>query len=170
MSIRLCNQVFIRHVDDESVVWCPRTDGCTVMSNAKPILDEIKREWRRVGDIVLSVAGKFECAVDEVREGVEAVLGELVSQRFVEVETSAIVEGVPFGAVCEDSRPPDDDWTPLRDFYMCHGLPSELHIDLTDGCNEKCVHCYLSHGGKHYIDKEKTTLGNNAKSGLRSDD
>ena len=92
--------------------------------------------------------------MDEVREGVEAVLGELVSQRFVEVETSAIAEGVPFGAVCEDSRPPDDDWTPLRDFYMCHGLPSELHIDLTDGCNEKCVHCYLSHGGKHYIDKE----------------
>ena len=48
----------------------------------------------------------------------------------------------------------DDDWTPLGDFYMRHGLPSELHIDLTDGCNEKCVHCYLPHGGAHYIDKE----------------
>ena len=48
----------------------------------------------------------------------------------------------------------DDDWTPLGDFYSRHGLSCELHIDLTDGCNEKCVHCYLPHGGAHYIDKE----------------
>lgn len=151
--VRQASCCYVRHIDDESVLWCPRTDGCTVMRNAQPILEEVTREWRSVGEIVQSVAGKFECAVDEVREGVESVIGELLSQRFVEVRTSDKTERVTSGAACEATRPPDDDWTPLRDFYMRHGLPCELHIDLTDGCNEKCVHCYLLHGGKHYIDK-----------------
>ena len=37
---------------------------------------------------------------------------------------------------------------------MRHGLPNELHIDLTDGCNEKCVHCYLPKDGENYLDKD----------------
>lgn len=156
MKIRLLNQVYSRHVVNESVVWCPRTGGCTVMRNAQPILEEVKREWRDVEDIVRVVVEKFECAVDEVNEGVEAVVGELVSQRFVEVKTLDAKERVPPDTARAGRAPyhDDDDWTPLGDFYMRHGLPSELHIDLTDGCNEKCVHCYLPHGGTHYIDKE----------------
>lgn len=165
MNIRLFTNVFIRHVDDESVVWCPRTGGCTVMRNAQPILEEVKHDWRDVEDIVRAACEKYECAVDEVREGVEAVVGELVGQRFVEVKTLDATERVPPDAAREDTRPPDaahagrapyqnEDWMPLGDFFMRHGLPSELHIDLTDGCNEKCVHCYLPHGGAHYIDKE----------------
>ena len=155
MKLHLEDGVFIRHAKDESLVWCPRTDGCTVMRNAQPILEEVKREWREVDDIVRTVAQKFGCAVEEVREGVEAVVWELVSQQFVEMKTLDATVCVPPGAARPESAPNhDDDWMPLGDFFMRHGLPSELHIDLTDGCNEKCVHCYLSHGGKHYIDKE----------------
>ena len=133
------------------------------MRNAQPILEEVKREWRSVDEIARAVAEKFGCDVDEVREGVEAVVGELVSQRFVEVEgkDDAIVERSSTGETPvvpvnrQDARSPseDDAWTPLVDFYMWHGLPSELHIDLTDGCNERCVHCYLPKGGTHYLDK-----------------
>lgn len=166
MKIRLSSNVFIRHAEDESVVWCPRTGGCTVMRNAQPILEEVKREWRDVEEIVCSAAAKFDCGVEDVREGVEAVVGELVSQRFGEVKASDATECVhPYAARAgrtshhsdaTERVPPEkgDDWTPLGDFYARHGLPSELHIDLTDGCNEKCVHCYLPHGGAHYIDKE----------------
>jgi len=163
MTIRLCHHVFIRHADDESVVLCPRTGGCTVMRNAQPILEEVRREWRHVEEIVRIVAAKFECGVVDVREGVETVVGELLSQRFVEVEATNEITAdllstgeTPVVQVNgQDARSPseDDDWTPLGDFYMRYGLPSELHIDLTDGCNEKCVHCYLPHGGTHYIDK-----------------
>jgi len=152
--ICLKDNVYIRHVKDESVVWCPRTGGCTVLRNAKPVLDEVKREWRRINDIVYAVAQKFGCAVSEVREGVEAVVEELVSQRFVEVGATSGMSVVPENGQDAHSHGEDDDWRPLGDFYMRHGLPSELHIDLTDGCNEKCVHCYLPHGGAHYINKE----------------
>ena len=153
--ICLKDNVYIRYAKDESVVWCPRTGGCTVLRNAQPILDEVKREWRSINDVVHAVAQKFGCAVSEVREGVEAVVGELASQCFVEVKTSDVTERVPPGTAQSKSAPyQDNDWTPLGDFYARHGLPNELHIDLTDGCNEKCVHCYLPHGGTHYIDKD----------------
>ena len=89
MTIKLNNHVFIRNAEDESVVWCPRTGGCTVMRNARPILDEVKREWRSVDEIVGLVAAKFECELEDVREGVEVVVGELASQRFVEVDGEA---------------------------------------------------------------------------------
>ena len=48
----------------------------------------------------------------------------------------------------------DESWSPLGDFYRRHGLPCELHLDLTDGCNEQCVHCYLPKGGTHFLDTE----------------
>ncbi len=161
MKIQLRSTAFVRHVYDESVVWCPRTGGCTVLRNAQPILEEVRREWRSVDDIVRAVMEKFGCSVDDVRDGVEAVVGELISQRFVEVEeredtrfpgADAQERVLPVGGRGATALP-DDGWTPLGDFYERHGLPSELHIDLTDGCNERCVHCYLPKGGTHYIDK-----------------
>lgn len=157
MTIRLHKHVFVRHAGEESVVWCPRTGGCTVLRNAQPILEEVKSEWWSVDEIVGSVTAKFDCGVEDVREGVEAVVGELVSQRFVEVEATDATERVPPDtARAGRASYQDENWTPLGEFYMRHGLPSELHIDLTDGCNEKCVHCYLPHGGTHYIDKDIT--------------
>ena len=117
------------------------------MRNAQPILDEVMREWREVDDVISSVSAKFNCGVEDVREGVESVVRELVSQSFLEVEKSDTAECVSSGVARGDTRPPDDDWAPLGAFYMRHGLPSELHIDLTNGCNEKCVHCYLPKGG-----------------------
>lgn len=156
MKVRLQSRVFIRHAGDESVVWCPNTGGCTVMENAGAILDEVSREWRDMEEIVRSVAAKFDCGEDDVREGVEAVVGELAGQWFVEVREEE--EGTENG---QEVRPgaglpegQDDDGTPLGGFYQRHRLPSELHLDLTDGCNERCVHCYLPKGGAHFLDTE----------------
>lgn len=157
VNVRFFIGVFIRHMGDESVVWCPRTGGCTVMRNAKPILEEMTHEWRNVDEIVGAVSAKFDCGVDEVREGVEAIVAELASQRFVGVEGGIEKCGkavVPVNGQDVISPYGDDVWTPLGDFYKRHGLPSDLHIDLTNGCNEKCVHCYLPQGGAHYIDKD----------------
>ena len=58
------------------------------MRNVQQILEDVKREWRSMDEIVRAVAAKFECVGEEVREGVEAVVGELVNQRFVEVKVA----------------------------------------------------------------------------------
>ena len=154
MRVRLRSRVFIRHAGDESVVWCPNTGGCTVMENARVILDEVPRDWRDMEEVVRAVAARFSCGADDVREGVEAVVAELAEQWFADMETTGKVnenghevrptEGLPDGQ--------DDNGTPLGDFYQRHGLPSELHLDLTDGCNERCVHCYLPKGSAHFLD------------------
>ena len=158
MKFKWANQLYSRHVNDESIVWCPRGGGCTVLKNAKVILEEISREWRDVDVVVHSVAARFECAIEEVREGVAAVVDELISQNFVEVNVRSGELGERNGESrvnMKDAVHRDDgDWTPLGDFYLRHGLPCELHIDLTDGCNEKCVHCYLPKGGTHFIEKD----------------
>lgn len=144
------------------MVWCSRTGGCTIMRNARPFLDELSREWRNVDEITISLASKLDCSVDDARDGVESVVDELVSQRFLEVEARDVAPLPDYhGEDVADTSPDshkrisaDDDWTPLGDFYARHRLPCELHIDLTDGCNEKCVHCYLPKGGAHYISKD----------------
>ena len=159
MKVHISDGVFVRHVADESVVWCPHTGGCIALRNAKQILDEVPREWRSIEDIVCAVATKFECAVDEVSEGVEIVIAELIKQKFVEVNSATAGPHVVSGEInrnVEDSvfyqRDKDEGSTPLESFYARHGLPSELHIDLTDVCNEKCVHCYLPKGRALFID------------------
>ena len=78
MMVCLRKHVFIRRARDESIVWCPRTGGCTVLKNAQPILEEIKREWRSTDEIVKAVLAKFECEQKEVTEGVKEVVAELV--------------------------------------------------------------------------------------------
>ena len=55
MTIKLNNHVFIRHAKDESVVWCPRTGGCTVMRNAQVILNEVLSEGQSVDFIQLLI-------------------------------------------------------------------------------------------------------------------
>ena len=55
MKINLSANTFIRHVPDESVVWCPRTGGCTVMRNAQLILNEVLSEGQSVDFIQLLI-------------------------------------------------------------------------------------------------------------------
>lgn len=164
ICFNLKSNVFIRHVDDRTVVWEPRTGGCTVFVNARPIIEEIEKNFCEEGDIIKSVAEKFECDVTDISDGVNDVIKELVEQRFLEVvDDGEMCEGLvnyqqegiyTISVPLESEHYKDDDRTPLCDFYLRHNLPMELHIDLTDGCNEKCVHCYLPKGGTHYLNKD----------------
>lgn len=171
-KIRLASCTFVRHAGDESVVWCPRTGGCTVMRDARAILDEVTHEWRGRGEIMQSVAERFGCAAEEVAEGVDAVLDELAAQGFAEMETAEgcasaddVAERLSYGAekasmvggasveeYVADANEADDDESPLGGFCRRHGIPLEFHMDLTDACNERCVHCYLPKGGVHFLD------------------
>lgn len=161
------------------MVWCPRTGGCTVMRDARAILEEVAHEWRGRDAVAQSVSERFGCAADEVAEGVDAVLDELASQGFAETDAGGRCAAPdtdvanPMGGAARGdvlaANPADgeadagdggasadadndDDGFPLDGFCRRHGLPIELHVDLTDACNERCVHCYLPKGGVHFID------------------
>ena len=130
------------------------------MRNAKPILEEVPREWRSVDDIVRVVAAKFECGVEEIKEGVEEVVEELRSQHFVEVRSRKDISTVSVVDVALSSdtfaslmngQEIREDNDQIDEFFARHGIVSEFHIDLTDACTERCVHCYVPKGQKDFL-------------------
>ena len=160
-QIKYAQGVFLRHVGDRSVVWCPHSSGCTVMRDVQPFLEEIGWDWRDVERIKMAIAAKFECVVAEIEGDFKMVLGELISQGFVECEGSECVSSVVTvnwrdnSSVNEEvngraTRSTNDD-DPLGIFCKCHNLAAELHIDLTDACTERCVHCYVPKGQTDFL-------------------
>ena len=158
MEVRLKGNVLIRHFGDDSVVCCLRTGGCTFFRNAKPIIDEIDFRWQKVDDIVCDVVKKTGWDAADVVDGVDIIVTELVGQMFVEQrEDGRVVCLEDIKRFCgnkvrKDAVAKNDDWTPLGDFYSKHSLPGQLHVDMTDRCNERCVHCYLPRGRAHFLD------------------
>ena len=154
-AIRINSQVLVRHYRDESVVWNPRYDGCVVIVNARPILQELSCEWREMDEIIFALSKKFDLDPNEFHEDVSAIFSGLVADGFVDVVSNdESLDGSAFELKRQNpaANENNEDSSPLSDFYMRHGLPGELHIDLTDGCNERCVHCYLPKGGANFID------------------
>ena len=161
LNSRLRNNVLIRHVGDESMVWHPRTDGCTVMRDVRPFLEEVGKEWRGVMEITKAIAAKFDCAEVDIEDDFRMVLDELIAQGFVECARNEnempATDETPVVSVNEqDARPPNSegDYSPLEDFCNRHGIPADFHIDLTDACTERCVHCYVPKGQKDFLPEE----------------
>lgn len=161
MLIRYSADVYVRYAKDEYMAWCPHTDGCTIMRDVQPFFDEIGWEWRGVTDIKAVVAAKFGCAEADIEGDFRMVLYELIAQGFVEctgdesgVATTGEIPVVPVNR--QDVRSPssEEDNSALEDFCNRHGILAELHIDLTDACTERCVHCYVPKGQKDFLPVE----------------
>lgn len=142
-------------------MWQPRTGGCVIADGAELFLRHIAREERSEAEIVAAIAEDFGLMPGDVADDFREFVAALVEDGFLEESGDSSLSGrdKPCRCPCRnassfdtDGNEHDDSWTPLGDFYRRHGLPSELHLDLTDGCNERCVHCYLPKGGAHYID------------------
>ena len=160
-NIRLCNSINVRHVTNESMVWCPRTGGCTSMRSVQPFLREIGLEWRGIAEIKKVIAAKFDCAEADIGDDFRMVLDELIAQGFVERAGDeggvAATDETPVVSVNgQDARTPNSegDDSPLEDFCNRHGIPADFHIDLTDACTERCVHCYVPKGQKDFLPVE----------------
>ena len=158
MKVRLNTSVYVRHADDESVVVCLRTGGCSLLSGARPFLEEIVTTPREWDEIVGRIAARFECAPEVVAEDAQRILDELVAQGFVACEDDGETEEKKLDKVealrdSEGDKGESEDM-PLGDFYVRHNLIAELHLDLTDRCNERCVHCYIPKNGGTFMPAE----------------
>lgn len=165
MKIRLRKNVFVRHVGDESIVWCPRSGGAMVMKDARPFMGEIASEWRDELNIDSAIAKKFDSSLDEILADAREIFKELLSRGFVEAtESSGSVETVSYHAVTtksssqsanalDDAQEPNDDLL-VDDFCKRHGIPGGLHIDLTNACTERCVHCYVPQDQRNFLPYE----------------
>lgn len=161
MKIHYSSGVYVRHAEDESLVWCPRTSGCTVMRDVQPFLEEIGWEWRGVAEITKDIAAKFGCAEADIEDDFRMVLDELIAQGFVECVgnesgfiTTDEASVVPVNGQAVRSPSSEEDDFPLGCFCNRHGIVADLHIDLTDACTERCVHCYVPKKQKNFLPVE----------------
>ena len=151
MRIKLARGTFVRYCGDECVVWCPRTGGCSILRSANVIVKAIGRDAISVEAVAKYTSKALDCSVQEARDAVEFVLKEMGRQHFVEVEMDGNEQN-DYGDKQELplEREDDDSYTPIADFFRKYKIPQELHIDLTNACNERCVHCYHpSHALRH---------------------
>ncbi len=159
-------QTIIRHTDVQSLLWCPHTGGCTIMRDVRPFLEEIGWVWRAVYEIKKSIAEKFDCAVEDIEDDFRIVMDELRTQGFVVCEGEeheesstgempvALVNGQDTRSPCEVNDANEEDDLPIDEFCARYGIPADFHIDLTDACTERCVHCYVPKGRKNFLPVE----------------
>lgn len=134
------------------------------MNGAVEILSEIKNVGRERDEIVKAVAAKFEWPLgyDEdcfikVEADVADVCGELESQGFVAVERkNARIRETSANGILDgmETSASDAESSPLGDFCERHGIPTDLHLDLTDACTERCVHCYVPQNQHDFLPYE----------------
>ena len=140
------------------MLWNRRTSACAILKDAKPFLDAVSYEPQSEDDIIRKVAEAFQCKPEEVAEDVREFLRMLVSETFAETDgiTAAPgdLPGHPAEAFGEGGGRKDESWTPLGSFFEKHRLPIELHIDLTNGCTERCIHCYIPDYTPHFLPLE----------------
>ena len=163
--IRFSQETFVRHWqkkdgDVQSLVCSPRTGACTIMVNAEPFLTALDWKPQTVEEVVRTLADDFGMRPEDVAGDVREFIELLASYGFAtteDTENAEITHAEPQGAQRGDltqrhegteafdaeGNAHDDDWTPLDDFFRENGLPTQLHLDLTAACTERCVHCYL---------------------------
>jgi len=150
---------FFRHAGDESLLWNRRTSACAILKDAKPFLDAVSYEPQSEDQIIHKVAETFECKPGDVAEDVREFLQMLVAETFAETDggnadSGKLPEDSAGGAFGEGGERKDESWTPLGSFFEKHHLPVELHIDLTNGCTERCIHCYIPDYTPHFLPLE----------------
>jgi len=151
MFVRFQENVFIRQVEDESVVCSPRSGACLIIRDVGAFLRELHTEWRHMDDIKNAIANHFGVTSSDVDEDVETVVKELLRQGLVVVKNPTTVTEPVIGCDGYHVERSIDDSSPLEEFYLKHNIPAELHLDLTDACTERCVHCYVPKGQHHYL-------------------
>ncbi len=134
-----------------------------ILESAKPFLDAVDYQERSLEEIVSCVAGAFQASPVEVQGDVRDFCAMLVRESFCEEEdagswgtrmgggSSSVSDG---GSFDKTGARRGDSWTPLGSFFEERGLPTELHIDLTNGCTERCIHCYIPDYTPHFLPLE----------------
>ncbi len=145
----------MRKVNSEILLCRLAVGAYMIVRDASEFLEEIKSEWCSLREVEESLAGKLGCEVERVKSDLENLLCELVSQGFVETDMKEEGGNVS----CCANEPIDieeemDEDVLIDDFFRRNVIPVDFHVDLTDACTERCVHCYVPKGQKDFLPVE----------------
>lgn len=158
MKFSLNKHTYLRHAGEETLLWNKRSYACRILKDAQAFLHPVEHgEVKDLSEIVAEVAAHFAIPPQELADDVQAFYEELAAATFLNVdsekkpeESPVLAKGVPTGApVHAEDRP-----FPVGTFYERHSLPVSLHVDLTNACTERCIHCYLADYSPHFLPAE----------------
>lgn len=161
MKFSLNEHTYLRHAEGETLLWNKRTYACRILKEAQAFLHPIEQgEIKEQSEIVAEVAQAFELQPQAVEDDVRAFYAELAAATFLNCDREGD-EGAPSMPERKDTpsasselAEKEDQPFPVGTFYDHHALPYSLHIDLTNACTERCIHCYIADYRPHFLPLE----------------
>lgn len=150
MKYALNAHTHLRHAGDETLLWNKRTYACRILKEAQTFLHPIEQgDIKKLSEIVAEVAQAYDLAPQDVADDVRDFYAELAVATFLNVEcegneTSSSGTGANISVSSSEAETDEETPFPVGTFYESHALPNSLHIDLTNACTERCIHCYIA--------------------------
>ena len=152
--IKLKNGTYIRNYEDEVLLYSPRTEGVCVIRNAIQLLGKLSTIPVDIEYIIANAAKAYGIAINETEENEwRELLDNLVRLGLLEYEKPLHRIANKIEA-CPDAERRENisEIESATDFFKRHNIPSELHVDLSSMCTERCVHCYLPEYPNRFLD------------------
>lgn len=140
-----------------------RNDAKYWLQDAEPFLRFIDRTPRKAEEIIEQIAGLYECDPREIApdfaEFVESLQGAVLTGDTPEeleakepefryyTKQEAEAETEKSVSLPSERLQEPDNFSDSTEFLIAHKQIISLHIDLTDACTERCVHCYVPEYG-----------------------
>lgn len=151
MKYTLNEHTYLRHAGEETLLWNKRTYACRILKEARAFLHPIEQgEVKEQSEIVVEVAQSFDLPLQEVADDVRDFYAELAAATFLHCDrvgdevAAAIPEQKDTPSAPSELAEKEEHPFPVGTFYERHALPYSLHIDLTNACTERCIHCYIA--------------------------
>ncbi len=146
---------FCRCYGDDVMIYNPRTNGGVIISDECRIVRNLIAR-RDSKETVTTLIREFDIKdVQTIERDVYAVMQTIASVGL------GTLEGFSEGPI-KDNLERDNKESTLEDgkntvaaqFYDMTNLLPELHIDLTNACSERCIHCYVPQGQHDFLPYE----------------
>ena len=149
--IKLKPSVFFRYFNDFTLISNQSTKQDFVLDvNARYFLEELSDQEQNFNDILKRILSKYAPEYHtQIKQDLEEFLLFLKDNEIIEYESPAALK---------KSAPAINNINSntqlfLREYFKKHPHLLKLQIEITNACNEKCIHCYIPKNKKiNYID------------------
>ena len=151
--MRFAATSFIRAFEEEFLFCNLRKGSAVILNDASDFLRPMF-SGEDVETAAQSIAQRYNVPLHDVLHDITDFYQSLTDLDLVK-PVSENREGIVASATNSQANgvaaKNDEGQWPVTDFYARHNLLLDLHIDLTDACTERCIHCYVPQGRCDYL-------------------
>ena len=137
---------FYRTYNDVGIIYDPRNEGGVLIKGSSDFLRPLDTR-EDISLLTPLLANNYGVAENEVYRDMMLFYIELANSGFIDIMIDGYTRRTSFRGeeACQYLLSEPTPEFSIKNFYSSFKLLCELHIDLTDACTERCVHCYVPH-------------------------